>query len=66
MKGTERTEGPPPVEVLMVINGITVDVSRGFDVMRGKRVLRHFDSYDEACAYAAEKWGRYVRYWGVK
>ena len=54
------------MEVLMVINGITVDVSRGFDVMRGKRVLHHFDSYDEACAYAAEKWGRYVRYWGVK
>jgi hypothetical protein len=50
----------------MVINGLKVDVSRGFDVMRGKRVMRHFDSYAEACAYASEAWGRYVRYWEAK
>ena len=45
---------------------INADVERGFDVMRGKRVLKHFDSYEEACAYAREKGGRYVRYWKVR
>ena len=50
----------------MSIFGITVDESRGFDVMRGSKVLRHFEGYAEAKAYAALSAGRYVRYWGVK
>lgn len=50
----------------MSIFGIEVDVSRGFDVMRGSRVLRHCASYEEAKAYAGACAGRYVRYWGIK
>lgn len=50
----------------MSINGITVDISRGFDVMHGKRVMRHFDTYEAAVAYAAKAGGRYVRYWELK
>lgn len=50
----------------MTINGITVDLSRGFDVMRGTRVMRHFDSYAEAKAYAAQSGGRYLRYWAAR
>ena len=50
----------------MAIYGIKVDLSRGFDVLRGSKVLRHFESYAEACAYAAQKGGRYVRYYAEK
>ena len=50
----------------MFINGIAIDMSRGFDVLRGKRVLRHFDTYEAAWAYANESGGRYVRYWELK
>ena len=50
----------------MSIHGIAVDLSRGFDVMRGSRVLRRFATYAEAQAYAAQARGRYVRYWGLK
>lgn len=42
---------------------INADVERGFDVMRGKKVLKHFNTYAEADAYAKEKGGRYIRYW---
>ena len=59
-------KGARSMEVTMSIYGITVDESRGFDVMRGAKILRHFASYAEATAYAAEGAGRYVRYWGVK
>ena len=44
----------------------STDITRGFDVMRGKRVLKSFATYEEACAYAAAGRGRYVRYWGIK
>ena len=50
----------------MAIYGIRVDMERGFDVMRGKKALRHFDSYDEAVAYARERGGRYIRYYAEK
>lgn len=50
----------------MSINGITVDESRGFDVMSGAKVLRHFERYEDAVAFAALARVRYVRYWGVK
>ena len=52
--------------ISMSINGIAVDLSRGFDVMFGSRVLRRFDTYEEAQAYAAQGRRRYVRYWGLK
>lgn len=50
----------------MSIYGVTVDMSKGFDVMRGKQVLRHFERYEDAQAYAAAGRGRYVRYWGAR
>lgn len=48
---------------------ISIDISRGVDVMRGSKVLAHFEdagALDAAKAKAAEGPGRYVRYWGVK
>ena len=50
----------------MRINGLLVDVEQGFDVMQGSKVIDHFSTYEAACACAAKKRGRYVRYWGVK
>ena len=47
-------------------NTIKIDEARGYDVMRGKRVLKHFSSKSEAEAYASLKWGRYIRYFGIK
>jgi hypothetical protein len=43
-----------------------IDLSRGFDVLRGSKLLAHFESYDEARAYADAALGRYIRYWGKK
>jgi len=54
------------MEVIMSIYGIIVDVSKGFDVLRGNKLLRHFGSYAEAHAYAATKRGAWVRYWEKK
>ena len=51
---------------IITINGIATDASRGYDVMRGSKVLRHCDTYAEARAFADAAPGRYVRYWGVK
>lgn len=45
---------------------IIPDASRGFDVFRGSKLLRRFSTLEEAKAYAAEKGGRYIRYWAVK
>lgn len=48
---------------------ISIDLSRGVDVFRGKQLLRHFtgeNALADAKAYAALTRGRYVRYWGVK
>ena len=52
----------------MSINGIKVDMSRGFDIMRGHEVLRHCTSYEEARALVAGAGVRhiYIRYWAVK
>lgn len=50
----------------MAIYGIRVDLEKGFDVLRGRKLLRHFDSYDEAAAYARERGGRYIRYYAEK
>lgn len=50
----------------MSIYGITVDVSRGFDVMRGSRVLASFADYAAAVEYSRTKRGSYIRYWAKK
>lgn len=49
----------------MSIYGITVDLKWGFDVFRGAKLVKHFDSYAEARAYADSKRGCYVRYWAA-
>jgi len=49
-----------------LIAGLLVDNSKGYDAMRGSKVMRHFDSYEEASAYIEAKRGYYLRYWGVK
>ena len=43
-----------------------IDMTRGVDVLRGNKVLKHFDNYADARAYAREGRGRYLRYWGIK
>lgn len=48
---------------------IPVDTTRGVDVFRGSKLIAHFDGADALAAAkrcAAEKPGRYIRYWGVK
>lgn len=45
---------------------ISVDLSRGVDVFQGKKLLAHFTgegALEAAKCMAAEKLGRYVRYW---
>lgn len=44
---------------------ITADATRGFDVMRGKTVVAHFDSYEPAWAYTRLN-GLTLRYWAAK
>lgn len=44
---------------------ITADTTRGFDVMRGKTVVAHFDSYEPAWTYAQTN-GLTLRYWAVR
>ena len=46
--------------------GVEVDASRGYDVLYRNRVLKHFDSYAEAAAFAAEKRARVLRFYGKK
>jgi len=47
----------------MEINGIKVDVARGFDAMRGGQVLEHFDNYAQAERYMKAHFGVTIRYW---
>lgn len=45
---------------------ISVDLSRGVDVFQGKKLLAHLEgehALEIARRMAAEKLGRYVRYW---
>ena len=50
----------------MKIYGINVDITRGFTVLKGKKELASFDSYEEARVYAAEAVGRWIRYYEAK
>jgi hypothetical protein len=48
---------------------LTIDLTRGVDVFSGKKLLEHFSgegALEAAKKMAAEKLGRYVRYWAVK
>ena len=47
----------------MTINGLKVDVSKGFDVLNNKKILRHFESYEEAREYAGKSRCRCIRYY---
>lgn len=40
------------------------DLTRGFDVMKGAKVVAHFDTYEEAWEYARPR-RLTVRYWGL-
>lgn len=44
---------------------LTIDTTKGFDVMRGKKLIEHFDSYDRAWEYAREHHFT-VRYWALQ
>lgn len=50
----------------MSIYGISVDVSRGFDVLRGSKLLASFATYAEARAYADTHAGCWLRYYAEK
>ena len=64
--GADEKGRRPIWRFLMSIYGISVDVSRGFDVLRGSKVLAHFDTYAEARAFADAAQGRWLRYWAAK
>jgi hypothetical protein len=50
----------------MVIDGIHIDASKGFDVFSGNKKLKHFSDYLEARTYAQARGGRWLRYWALK
>ena len=50
----------------MFIYGVKVDVSRGFDVLRDNKILKHFEDYAEARVYADAGRGRVLRYFAEK
>lgn len=51
---------------MKTIYNLIVDESKGFDVMRGAKVIAHYASYEEARAYADAHKGVYIRYWEKK
>lgn len=46
--------------------GLIADLTRGFDVFKGSKLLASFATYTEANAYAAQAPGRWIRYWAIK
>ncbi len=50
----------------MFLYNVEVDVSRGFDVLQGKKVLQHFEDYAQARALVDSKRGLVVRYYATK
>lgn len=50
----------------MFLYNVEVDVSRGFDVMQGKKVLKHFEDYAQARALADSKKSLVIRYYAKK
>ena len=56
---------------MLKIYGIAVDEEKGFDVIHnseryGEKILGHFENYTDACTFAKQKKGAYIRYWMVK
>ena len=50
------------------IMSTAIDLSRGVDVFRSCKLLRHFEGADallQARAFAAQRRGCHIRYWGV-
>ena len=48
---------------------VRFDIARGVDVLRGSKLVEHFDgplAYERAKLCAAEGRGRYLRYWAAK
>lgn len=61
-------KGARSMEVIMS-KSIVIDLSRGVDVFRSSKLVEHFEGADALRAAqrcAAEKPGRYIRYWAVK
>lgn len=46
------------------MKAIAIDAMKGFDVMREAKVVKHFDTYAEAWAYAKAH-HLTVRYWAL-
>ena len=44
------------------MQNINIDTTKGFDVMRGKKVIDHFSTYEKAWEYAKEH-HLTVRFW---
>lgn len=42
---------------------ITVNTAKGFDVMRGQKIIKHFDTKEDAQKSIDGKHGYYIRYW---
>ena len=53
----------------MATTTTTFDITRGVDVLRGSKLVEHFDgplAHERAKLCAVEGRGRYLRYWGIK
>lgn len=50
----------------MFATTIAIDATRGYDVLRGNKLLKHFASYEEALSFSREAGGRWIRYWMKK
>lgn len=48
-----------------IMKTMTIDLKKGFDAMKGSKVVRHFDSYVEGWSYAKEH-HLTLRYWALE
>jgi hypothetical protein len=47
------------------MKAMMIDLKKGFDAMKGSKVVRHFDSYAEGWSYAQEH-HLTLRYWALQ
>lgn len=49
----------------ITINGKThtIDTSKGYDVIRGKKAVAHVETYEEARRECAKRRGAYIQYY---
>lgn len=40
-----------------------VNTDKGYDVMRGQTVIKHFDNKVDAINFIGDRHGYYIRYW---